>query len=106
MQLQKERRVRLKGKDLKKLNDAIFERDNHKCVVCGRWVKDGAKFHHEPSGAKKSDELNKGAVLCDDCHFDRHFTRRSNKVRQRVRDYLAEQQEQEPERDTSTDRGV
>ena len=89
MQLLKERRVKLKGKDLKKLNDDIFERDNHKCIVCGQWVEDGVKFHHEPNGGKKSDEINKGVVLCNDCHVKRHFTAQCNEVKQQVQDYLA-----------------
>ena len=106
MQLLKERRVRLKGKDLKRLNQDIFERDNHKCVACGHWVEEGVTFHHEPTGAKKSDEINKGVVLCGDCHFKRHFTGEGCKVRKKVVEYLDRLYGQEQAQDTSANGGA
>lgn len=36
---QKQKRVKLYGKKLKKLNHDIFERDNHRCIVCGKYVE-------------------------------------------------------------------
>lgn len=66
-------RVRLKGKALAKLNSDIYERDGGVCIICGRFVMYGTKFHHEPCGINKSDEIEKGVVLCNDCHYKRHF---------------------------------
>lgn len=83
-----EKHIRLKGKKLRELNDEIFLRDNHKCIICGRWVEEGQKFHHEPCGAAKSDELEKGVVLCRDCHFARHSGKNSREIKEKVRAYL------------------
>lgn len=68
----KQRRIKLHGTALRKLNNAIFERDSHACVCCGAYVSSDHKFHHEPCGAYKSDEISKGVVLCTNCHFLRH----------------------------------
>lgn len=88
MSLQKTKRVRLKCKALKDLNNAIFDRDGDKCVVCCRWVSRQEKFHHEPAGALKSDEIDKGAVLCMGCHHKRHHTEECNEIKIEVEDYL------------------
>lgn len=86
----KSKLVRLHGAALKKLNDVIFERDNHSCVICGAWVEDGVKFHHEPCGAgSKSDEISKGVVLCNICHYKRHFID-VQEYRTKVEKYLEE----------------
>lgn len=86
--LEKVKRVRLRGKKLKQLNSKIFERDGHKCVVCGRWVAVGFKFHHEPCGSDKSDEVEKGVVLCPECHFMRHNGKNSQEIREKILAYL------------------
>lgn len=88
MSLQKTKRVRLKGKALRDLNNAIFDRDCDKCVICGRWVSRQEKFHHEPAGALKSDEIDKGVVLCMDCHRQRHHTEGCNVIKAKVINYL------------------
>ena len=86
--LKKEKRTKLHGKKLRQLNSEIFERDGHKCVVCGRWVAVGLKFHHEPCGIDKSDEIEKGVVLCPECHFERHNGANSQEIRKKIVDYL------------------
>lgn len=84
----KAQRIRLKSKALKQLNNAIFIRDGHGCVICGRFVVDGTKFHHEPCGANKSDEISKGVVLCNDCHYERHHGKRLIEYRAKIVEYL------------------
>lgn len=80
---------RLHGKELRLLVAQVFERDNHECVVCGRWVEDGIKPHHEPCGAgRKSDELNKMVLLCNECHFERHHGKHSRDVEKIIEQYL------------------
>lgn len=69
----KDKRIRLKGKALAKLNSDIYERDGGVCIICGRFVMPGTKFHHEPCGSRKSDEIEKGVLLCGGCHHQRHF---------------------------------
>lgn len=88
MSLQKTKRIRLKGKTLRDLNNAIFDRDGDKCIICGRWVSRQEKFHHEPAEALKSDEIDKGAVLCMDCHHKRHHTEECNAIKAKVEEYL------------------
>lgn len=84
----KNKRVRLKGKALRELNAAIHERDGHCCVNCGAYVDPGEKFHHEPGGAQKSDEIEKGVTLCYKCHQRRHFSPDGQEIKEKVIDYL------------------
>lgn len=86
--LEKTKRVRLKGRALSRLNSAIHGRDHDKCVVCGAWVHPSVKFHHEPCGINKSDEEQKGVVLCAVCHFQRHNGTNSREIRGRIEAYL------------------
>ncbi len=86
----KPKRVRLKGAALKALNEAIQERDGHCCIICGRYVQPGEKFHHEPGGPDKSDVMEQGVTLCYDCHQRRHFGPGSQVVKEKCRVYLAE----------------
>lgn len=84
----KSKRVRLKGRALSRLNSAIHTRDHDRCVVCGAWVHPSVKFHHEPCGVNRSDEEQKGVVLCDICHFQRHNGKNSGEIREKIREYL------------------
>lgn len=68
------------GKDYQKgerygietLRQAVFERDHHTCIFCGRSAfKDGAKLHMHHIGFWKqdrSDRLNNLATACEKCH--------------------------------------
>ena len=51
MMMMKTKKVKLYGEKLRKLNTAIHERDGNCCIICGRYVDPGEKFHHEPCGA-------------------------------------------------------
>jgi len=93
--LEKPKRVRLKGKALSNLNRAIHNRDHNQCVICGAWVDPAKKFHHEPCGINKSDEEQKGVVLCDICHHIRHNGPKSAVIRDKIRDYLRKHYEKE-----------
>lgn len=86
----KPKRVRLKGAALKALNEAIQERDGHCCIICGRYVQPGEKFHHEPGGPDKSDVMEQGVTLCFDCHQRRHFGPGGREVKEKCQEYLAE----------------
>ena len=87
--------IRLRGKDLRVLVAKVFERDNHECVVCGAWVESGIKPHHEPCGAgRKSDELNKMVLLCNQCHYERHHGKNLNLYREKIENYLKKVNEQ------------
>ncbi len=89
----KDKRVRLKGKKLEDLNNEIFKRDNYCCIACKAKGKEVCvspleKFHHEPCGAKKSDEINKGVVLCMECHYERHHGKKCLEIKHRILNYL------------------
>ena len=88
MMMMKTKKVKLYGEKLRKLNTAIHERDNNCCIFCGKYVDPNEKFHHEPCGAMKSDEISKGVTLCYDCHAERHFGKNSNAVRAQIKEYL------------------
>lgn len=86
----KNKKVRLKGKALSKLNDDIHERDGHTCIIagCGRFVLPGEKFHHEPCGPDKEDRIECGVLLCFDHHYERHSGKNSRQVRRECEAYL------------------
>ena len=84
----KTKRIRLKGEKLRALNDAIHERDGHCCIICGAHVDPGEKFHHEPAGASKSDEITKGVTLCYTCHQQRHFGPDMWSIKKQIEQYL------------------
>lgn len=88
MVFQKSKRVKLKGKKLEQLNQDIFDRDNNRCVVCGHFASSAEKFHHEPCGAKKSDEISKGVVLCMECHYERHHGKKCLEIKDKIINYL------------------
>lgn len=81
MYQEKRKRIRLHGKKLKELNDAVYRRDDGNCVLCGAYVEEGTKFHHEPCGVYKSDEIEKAVLLCPACHYARHHTSQAGKIR-------------------------
>ena len=83
----KQKNTRLHGKALAALNDAIHERDGHKCIKCGAYVDPGEKFHHERAGTK-SDVIEEGVTLCYSCHQERHFGEKSAEIRDKCRNYL------------------
>lgn len=88
MSFEKPKRVKLHGYRLRALNATIHARDNDRCIVCGCWVHPEVKFHHEPCGVSKSDEIEKGVVLCDECHFERHNGKKSREVKEIITEYL------------------
>ena len=88
MMMMKTKKVKLYGEKLRKLNTAIHERDGNCCIICGRYVDPGEKFHHEPCGALKSDEISKGVTLCYDCHQERHCGAGSRIVKEQIKEYL------------------
>ncbi|MGE9944834.1 hypothetical protein ACQRCN_07790 [Phascolarctobacterium succinatutens] len=90
MMMMKTKKVKLYGEKLRKLNTAIHERDGNCCIICGRYVDPGEKFHHEPCGALKSDEISQGVTLCYDCHQERHCGAGSRVVKEQIKEYLQE----------------
>lgn len=86
--IKKTKHIRLHGPALRALNAAIHQRDGDHCIICGKYVRPGEKFHHEPPGADKSDEIEKGVTLCFDCHAARHFGANSTLIRAQIVAYL------------------
>ena len=85
--MQKQQKIRLKGKPLAALNAELHQRDGG-CVMCGLWVDQGEKFHHEPCGINKQDRIDCGVVLCKRCHYERHFGKNSVVIKKRIEEYL------------------
>lgn len=53
------------------LRAAVFERDRHTCIFCGRGIRDHAILHVHHVGFWKSDRTNRLsnlATCCDQCH--------------------------------------
>lgn len=52
--------------------NAIFSRDGHKCVMCGRGKRDGMKLHADhviPRDKGGTNELSNGQTLCSECNM-------------------------------------
>lgn len=89
MMFPKKKQIRLKGKALADLVRKVFERDNHCCVVCGRWVEDGVKPHHACYKSRGGgDTIDNLVVLCNDCHFAVHHGKNSSEVKDKISEYL------------------
>ena len=53
------------------LREAVFTRDNYKCIICGRGIKEHAILHVHHVGFWKGDRTNRMANLatvCEKCH--------------------------------------
>lgn len=89
--IQKNKRQRLSGQALAKMNQQIHERDDFICIIpgCGIHVSLGEKFHHEPCGKDKEDRIDKGVCLCQKHHKRRHFGHGAVEIRRQCEEYLA-----------------
>ena len=86
--LEKRKRRHLTGKKLRELNKAVHLRDENRCINCGRPVDGDDKFHHEPCGIYKSDEIEKAVTLCRKCHYRRHNGPGAKEIQKRCSEYL------------------
>lgn len=72
----------------KKINDLIQDRDGNQCVLCGKWVCPGQKYHHvifRSQGGKS--EISNGVALCIRCHGLAHGPEAKG-IRERLKRYL------------------
>ena len=66
-----EKSIKLTGKKLEEQNQAVYDRDNGHCVLCGKATL--APVHHIEHGTgNRSDEVDNKAVICYDCHAAYH----------------------------------
>lgn len=85
----KQKNTRLHGKALSDLNTAIYDRDGGCCIICGRYVEPGTKFHHVKQASYKTDEIDNGVLLCGDCHYQAHHGD-VKRVKEQCQNYLTE----------------
>lgn len=89
MMFPKTKKIRLTGKAQKELVEAVYKRDNHCCIVCGRWVEEGHKYHHEPAKSHGGqDIIEHAALLCEGCHYKRHHGPEGYLIKETVENYL------------------
>jgi 5-methylcytosine-specific restriction endonuclease McrA len=87
--LSKYKKIRLTGKPLRELNEKIYERDNHHCVICETWIEEGVKFHHviyKSHGGQDVEE--NGIMLCLRCHNELHSGKESQYYKGYCKEYL------------------
>ena len=69
----KHKAKRLKGKALKALHKAVYERDNGLCQKCGAWVKPGTPAHHKIHKSQGGDDTMENLeMMCMICHDEEH----------------------------------
>lgn len=57
----------------RRLNEKIHERDEHSCLLCGRWVEEGVPYHHIVFKSQGGGNVvENGATLCLGCHTKAH----------------------------------
>lgn len=87
----KDKPIRLTGRKLAELNKAIHDRDEDRCVICGRWVDPGEKFHHiDFKSQGGGDTEDNGATLCQDCHSQKAHGPEAAAIRKRLKEYIQE----------------
>ena len=63
----KTKRIKLSQKKYNKLKEEVFERDDCKCVLCGKQATD---MHHVIFKSHGGDDSKRNCVaLCTDCHI-------------------------------------
>jgi 5-methylcytosine-specific restriction endonuclease McrA len=73
MSLEKRKAIRRKGRKLIELYQAVYERDQGRCVNCSRHVEPGTIPHHilfKSQGG--GDEMDNLQTLCQICHGRAH----------------------------------
>lgn len=89
MRYKKAKQQKLSGKALRELVALVYERDQHKCAVCGRWVEDGVKPHHVIYKSHGGDDsLDNIVLLCNECHYQVHHGLHSAETKDKIRRYL------------------
>lgn len=67
--------VRLTGRDLELLRQDCYDRDDHCCVTCGRWVRfergyeDSMHMAHVRGKRNNGDVLENVKTKCGHCHL-------------------------------------
>jgi len=60
------------GQDVSVVRDAVMERDEFRCVLCGS-TRDLEMDHIRSKGLLGGDEISNCRVLCGRCHRARHL---------------------------------
>jgi hypothetical protein len=92
MNLMKYKPIRIKGKNLEKLHNEVFELDGGKCCLTGEhhapvYIAPGTPAHHVNHGKNKEDVKENMIMLCTSCH-DRAHTKDSNHIKTACKVYL------------------
>lgn len=85
----KKKQVRLVGESMRRLVNEVYERDQHKCVICQKWVEYGHKPHHvlyKSHGG--GDTLDNMVLLCNDCHHEVHCGKKQMELKDKLERYL------------------
>ena len=73
MKFPKHKAIRLKGKKLHALYDAVYARDEGRCVRCRSWVEPGTPPHHIVFRSQGgSDTMENLELLCPAHHVKAH----------------------------------
>ena len=83
----KKKRTKSKKED-EELNTAIHNRDGGKCILCGKTVPLGQKWHHVKQGSNKEDKIEYGVTLCYQCHISAHGGKKTGEVKHKCMSYL------------------
>lgn len=73
MKFPRKKPIRLKGRKLIELYEAVYKRDHGLCVKCGKWIEPGTIPHHRILKSQGgSDIMDNLEMQCLKCHDKEH----------------------------------
>lgn len=73
-----------------KVKEAVYERDNHKCVLCGKWAERSWACAHYIRRSQGGLGIEKNIVtLCPVCHMAYDESSRRNEIKAYLGEYLS-----------------
>ena len=72
-----------------KVRKAVYERDNHKCIICGKFVPVTCSNSHYIKRSQGGLGIEQNVVtLCMNCHYEYDFGKNTKDYEGFVRNYL------------------
>lgn len=72
-----------------KVKEIVWNRDNHKCIICGKYVDKSCSNAHFIKRSQGGLGIPENIVtLCPECHFGEDFGKDTKLYEQKIKTYL------------------